>query len=82
METILSEEILKQYQRLCQKADYLLEEQEFQTAIDCYKEALSLLPENNIWSCSSYAYTGIGEAYQSLNNYQQALHAFLNSYLL
>ena len=80
MGAILSEEILKQYQDVCQKADLFLEQNKANEAIEEYQKALAVLPER-IWSCSSYAYTGIGEAYQLLNDYHHALEAFINSYL-
>ncbi len=80
MDTVLSEEVRKQYQILCQKGDAFLKQHQANAAIEEYQKALALLPEG-IWSCSSYAYTGIGEAYLLLNDYQHALEAFINSYL-
>ena len=45
MGAILSEEILKQYQDLCQKADLFLEQHQANEAIEEYQKALAVLPE-------------------------------------
>lgn len=71
----LNEQILERYEYICNEGDNLLEKGENEKAIQKFKEALSILPEGS-WDCDVYAYAGIGEAYQSLGDYENALEAF------
>lgn len=76
----LEEKILERYNELCMEADDLLEKDDNENAVQKFKEALSILPEGR-WDCDVYAYAGIGEAYQKLEDYERALEAFENSYI-
>lgn len=72
---VLDNAVLAAYEKTCQEADKLLEQDKHQAAIDCFQRALDSLPEG-LWACEAYAQAGKGEGYLALENWQAALQAF------
>lgn len=76
---ILDKTTLETYEKICKEADALLEDDSYNEAISCFQRALDILPDG-LWSCEAYAYAGKGEAYQSLENWEEAFQSFMWAY--
>jgi len=62
---------------LSKKGDDYAEKEQFASALAQYNEALSLLPEPKTdWEAATWLYTAIGDAYFSIQKFNEALNAF------
>jgi len=71
---------LEAYQKACKEADALLEDNYYEAALIRFQEALNILPDG-FWGCEAYAYAGKGEAYQALENWEEAFQSFMWVYV-
>lgn len=77
----MTEEILRQIESLYDEGDEYLNTGDCIRALDCYREALSLIPspKRNHY-VSTKIYSAIGEAYFDLTKYELALEAFREAF--
>lgn len=69
----LKEKIYQEILRLCEMGDSLVEESNYEEAVEKYLEALELVPEpKNIWETSTWIYTALGDTYFIKGDYQKA----------
>lgn len=73
----LNDEIYEQIVKLCEDADQLLEENQFEESIQKYADALDLVPNpKRNWEASTFIYTSMGDAYFIWERYEQAKDCF------
>lgn len=64
-------------QELCEQGDELVDEEQYDAAIEKYNKALSLIPEPKYYyEAATWVYTAIGDALFWQNSYKQALKMF------
>ncbi|WP_445670843.1 tetratricopeptide repeat protein [Paenibacillus sp. FSL M8-0334] len=76
----LDDKIHAQIIELCEEGDSLIEEEEFNKAIEKYSTALELVPSPKIdWEASTWIYTALGDAYFINDDYEMAKTNFYNA---
>ena len=76
----LTDEICEQIEDLSEQGNEYAENENYDDAINVWKQALSLIPNpQNSYSESLWLETSIGDAYFQLENYLEALEHFLNA---
>lgn len=76
----LDDKVHDQIVQLCEEGDTLVEEGQFDKAIESYIEALDLVPSpKNNWEASTWIYTALGDAYFINDDYEMAKSNFYNA---
>jgi tetratricopeptide (TPR) repeat protein len=66
--------------RLCEQGDRCLELDEYNKALDKYREAWGLIPENKIdWEASTWVLSSAGEVYFRQGQFDEALNRYLRA---
>jgi tetratricopeptide (TPR) repeat protein len=67
----------KQITELCERGDALVEEQQFEKAFYCYRDALNLVPEPaEDWEATTWILSAIGDLYFAEGKFEKAIGAF------
>src|ERR1043165_59578 len=76
----LDDQLYAQIVTLSEKADALVENDEFDRAITEYQRAVSLLPDPKMdWEASTWLYASIGDTYFFMEDYKQAAGNLYNA---
>jgi tetratricopeptide (TPR) repeat protein len=71
----IDDSIYKEIQILCERADKMVESDNYVGAIEEYGRALSLVPEpKSDWEASGWIYCALGDVNFMLGNYDEALN--------
>src|SRR5262245_39788873 len=76
-ERSLDEITHQQINALCEKGDALVEQQQFEKAFYCYRDALNLVPEPvEAWEATTWILSAIGDLYFLEGKFEKAVVAF------
>lgn len=76
----LDDKIHAKIVQLCEEGDSLIDEEEFDKAIEKYSMALELVPSpRSYWEASTWIYTALGDAYFLNDDYEMAKSNFYNA---
>ena len=76
----LDDKIYAQIIRLCEEGDSLIDEEEFDKAIEKYSNALELVPlPKTDWEASTWIFTALGDTYFINEDYDMAKNNFYNA---
>ncbi|WP_336047130.1 tetratricopeptide repeat protein [Solibacillus ferritrahens] len=76
----LNDKIYAQILKLCEEGDSLIDEEEFDQAIEKYSTALELVPSPKIdWEASTWIYTALGDTYFINDEFEMAKSHFYNA---
>ncbi|WP_059172937.1 tol-pal system YbgF family protein [Bacillus sp. FJAT-27445] len=71
----LQDEVYEQIVELCSQGDELVNNGEFEEAIELYSNALDLIPEPKIiWEASTWVYTALRDTHFFIENYEVAMN--------
>ncbi|MEK4522453.1 hypothetical protein MKX96_12595 [Psychrobacillus sp. FSL W7-1493] len=76
----LDDKIYAHIVRLCEEGDSLIDEEEFDKAIEKYSHALELVPlPKTDWEASTWIFTALGDTYFINEDYDMAKNNFYNA---
>lgn len=76
----LEDKVYEKIVKLCERGDFLAEQEKYDEAVKIYLEALELVPfPKEDWEASTWIYTAIGDSYYMNENYEEAVEYFYDA---